>query len=141
MSAGHFLVDTSALIRLLRNEDVQARWRGQLAAGVVHICPVTELEFLYTAQSAARRAQLLEQIDAAFVWIDMPAEVFHRAAQVQAGLTQRGLHRSAGPVDLLVAAAAELHGLTMLHYDRDFEQVAKVTGQRAEWVAPAGSIS
>jgi predicted nucleic acid-binding protein len=141
VSAGQFLVDTSGLIRLLRNEDVQARWRGQLAAGLVRVCPVTELEFLYTAQSAARRAQLVEQVDAAFVWTDMPPDVFHRATQVQAALTQRGLHRSAGPVDLLLAAAAELLDLTVLHYDRDFEQVAKVTGQPQEWVAPAGSVS
>jgi len=27
-------------------------------------------------------------------------------------------HRSAGPVDLVVAATAELHGLTLLHHDR-----------------------
>ena len=39
----------------------------------------------------------------------------------------------AGPVDLVVAATAELHGLTLLHHDRDFNVVARVTGQPLRW--------
>ncbi|GAB2751186.1 hypothetical protein GCM10027072_55400 [Streptomyces bullii] len=38
-------------------------------------------------------------------------------------------HRSAGPIDLLVAAAAEEAGLTLLHYDRDLEAIAHAAGQ------------
>ncbi|MDT9698081.1 hypothetical protein RMT89_19695 [Streptomyces sp. P17] len=44
-------------------------------------------------------------------------------------LTAKGEHRAAGPVDLLVAAAAEEAGLTLLHCDRDFETIARTTGQ------------
>lgn len=51
------------------------------------------------------------------------------ATRVQEILTQRGQHRSAGAVDLVVAATAELQGLTLLHRDRDFECIAAVTGQ------------
>jgi predicted nucleic acid-binding protein len=40
----------------------------------------------------------------------------------------------------LIAAAAEADGLVLLHYDADFDSIAGVTGQRCEWVAPAGSI-
>jgi hypothetical protein len=28
----------------------------------------------------------------------------------------------------------------VLHYDQDFDQIGKVTGQPCEWVVPAGSI-
>lgn len=42
---------------------------------------------------------------------------------------EKGEHRSAGPVDLLVAAAAEEAELTLLHHDRGFETVARTTGQ------------
>ena len=42
--------------------------------------------------------------------------------------------------DLLIAAAAEAQRLTVLHYDQDFDKIAKVTGQRCEWVVPAGSV-
>jgi predicted nucleic acid-binding protein len=55
-------------------------------------------------------------------------------------LTARGAHRSAGAVDLLIAASAELHGLILLHYDRDLDRVGEVTGQPAQWLADAGSF-
>jgi predicted nucleic acid-binding protein len=42
--------------------------------------------------------------------------------------------------DLLVAAAAEAGGLTVLHYDSDFDLIASATGQSCEWVVPAGSV-
>lgn len=59
----------------------------------------------------------------------MPDTVHVRARAVQRLLTDRGGHRSAGAVDLLVAATAELTGLTLLHHDRDFETIARSTGQ------------
>ncbi|MEU2612282.1 PIN domain-containing protein [Micromonospora sp. NPDC007271] len=43
-------------------------------------------------------------------------------------------------VDLLIAATAEYQGLSLLHYDRDFEQVGAMTSQPMRWLAPAGSI-
>ncbi|WP_144127994.1 PIN domain-containing protein [Catellatospora sichuanensis] len=43
------------------------------------------------------------------------------------------------PVDVLVAATAAEHRLTVLHYDRDFERLTAVSGGAHEWVIPAGS--
>jgi len=62
------------------------------------------------------------------------------AEAVQRSLVQRGHHRGPTPVDLLIAATAELNGLTLLHYDRHFDLIAEVTGQAAEWVAPRGTL-
>jgi predicted nucleic acid-binding protein len=50
-------------------------------------------------------------------------------------LTVRGEHRSAGPVDLVVAACAELRGLTLVHSGKDFEVIARATGQHELRVA------
>jgi hypothetical protein len=36
--------------------------------------------------------------------------------------------------------AVERERLTVLHYDRDFEHIAKVTGQSHQWIVPAGSV-
>jgi len=55
---------------------------------------------------------------------------------VQGELTAVGQHRGAGPVDLVIAATAELFGLTLLHHDRDFATVAGVTGQASRWSGP-----
>jgi predicted nucleic acid-binding protein len=136
-----FLLDTSALVRLLRDQAVRARWAEQIGAGLVAVCPIVELELLYTARSAAHRDELLDLLGDAFVWVPMPDRAFARAADVQATLTRQGKHRSAGAVDLLVAAAAELNALTLVHYDRDFEQVALATGQPVVWLVPAGSVN
>ncbi len=64
---------------------------------------------------------------------------FDRAADVMAELAARGKHRSVGIPDLLIAAAAERAHATVLHYDSDFDTIAAVTGQPAEWVIPRGS--
>ena len=62
-----------------------------------------------------------------------------RAKQVQRLLAAKHQRGRKVP-DLLIAAAAEEEGLIVLHYDADFDRIAAVTGQRTEWVAPAGSI-
>jgi predicted nucleic acid-binding protein len=55
-----------------------------------------------------------------------------RALDVQQVLADRGTHRAPSIPDLLIAAAAELAGLTVLHLDKDFELIAEVTGQTTE---------
>jgi Predicted nucleic acid-binding protein, contains PIN domain len=140
MTPVQYLLDTSALVRLLRDGSIRAVWEQQITAGLIAVCPVVELELLYTARSKANREELIELLNTAFAWVAMPERVFGRAAEVQDQLTSRGAHRSAGAVDLLVAAAAELHDLKLLHFDHDFEQIVQVTGQPMTWLASPGTI-
>lgn len=140
MSHAQFLVDTSGLIRLLRRADLRTQWEQQVNTGLIATCAITELELLYTARSKADREELMSLLREAFGWVVMPDRVFERASEVQATMTGRGSHRSAGPVDLLAAAVAEAHGLILLHYDADFVKVADVTGQPVRWIADPGSI-
>ncbi|MGV9412711.1 PIN domain-containing protein [Nocardia sp. NPDC003693] len=129
MSAAQFLIDTSALVPLLRKEPDAVVWQRVAAAGLIAICPITELEFCFSARSIADRELLVEQLRILFGWEPVDDRAYRRAWEVQEQLTKRGEHRGAGPVDLVVAAAAELRGLTLLHRDRDFECIASVTGQ------------
>jgi len=134
VSAARFLVDTSGLFRILQKEH-RAAWSDFLAAGVIAVCPVVELEFLYSARSLAdrlRKQQLLREV---FTWVPMSDRAYERAAEVQQQLTERGVHRSAGPVDLLIAATAERSGLVILCDDRDYETVSVVTGQPVRLIA------
>lgn len=55
-----------------------------------------------------------------------------RAVEVQTMLADLGRHRAPSVLDLLIAAAAELASLTVLHVDKDFELIASVTGQAIE---------
>jgi predicted nucleic acid-binding protein len=61
------------------------------------------------------------------------------AIEVQGLLAQGGQHRSVSIPDLLVAATAERHGPTVLHYDDDYDRIAVITGQKAEWIVPRGT--
>ena len=67
----------------------------------------------------------------------MPVEYFtpaveDRAVEVQLLLADRGQHRAPSIPDLLVAALAEISGLTVLALDKDFELIAQITGQPVE---------
>ncbi|MGW0390744.1 PIN domain-containing protein [Streptomyces sp. NPDC003042] len=139
MSPLTYLIDTSAVARIMTNADVGKSWSDHLAEGVVGICEVTELEILFSARSLADRLKKEELLERLFNRTPMPDSVYVRARSVQRLLTDRGEHRSAGPVDLLVAATAELSGLTLLHYDTDFETIARTTGQPTKWVAAPGT--
>ncbi len=128
MSPAIYLIDTSGLFRILQVKLRQA-WSDQLAAGVIATCPVVELEFLYSARSLADRLEKQRLLRDLFGWVPMDERACERAEEVQQLLTEAGLHRSAGPVDLLIAATGERARLTVLCDDHDYEVVASVTGQ------------
>jgi predicted nucleic acid-binding protein len=133
MTPAQFLIDTSALARMMRSGGESFGWDQAVAAGLVAVCPITELEFFYRARSAADRESGIEDMRAAFLCVPVHDRAFARAWEVQGDLTAKGQHRGAGPVDLVVAATAELHGLTLLHHDHDFDVVAATTGQPVRW--------
>jgi predicted nucleic acid-binding protein len=139
MSAATYLIDTSALVRILKQQ-ARTLWEKPLQEGLIARCPLTEVEFLHSARNAEDRADLVQDLDALFGWTPLDDRAVTRAWDVQRELTEKGRHRSAGAVDLLVAATAELQGLTMLHYDNDFETIASVTGQPTQWLASPGSL-
>lgn len=62
----------------------------------------------------------------------MTPAVEDRAVEVLALLADRGQHRAPSVPDLIIAATAELVGLTVLHLDKDFDVIADVTGQSVE---------
>ncbi|MFI0085999.1 PIN domain nuclease [Streptomyces bobili] len=128
MTVADYLIDTSALARVVLRQTT-TEWDDRIGAGLVAICDITELEVLCSARSTADRARLRAALDAHYAWCPMPEGIYRRSRIVQEQLTTKGEHRSAGPVDLLVAAAAEEAGLTLLHFDRDFETIARTTGQ------------
>jgi predicted nucleic acid-binding protein len=130
-----YLIDTSAAVRLLSSDAYDETWGQVLDNGLVALCDLTELEILFSARGRSDREGIQEELRQLFSWTLMPDGIYQRAREVQQLLTDNGEHRSAGPVDLLVAATAELSGLTLLHHDRDFDTVARRTGQSTVWLA------
>lgn len=140
MSGAAFLADTSAYMRLGKSEQVE-EWAAKAAAGVVAVCSPIEAEVLFTARGRDDYHRISEHLRTSVGWVPMPDDVWGRVRAVQDQLAERSRHRSASVVDLLVAATAEMWGLTVLHYDRDFETIATVTGQPVEWLAKPGSLN
>lgn len=111
-----------------------------IAAGTLATCSVTDLEQLFSARSGAEHREWRADIGFRFGVVPIDQSVLDRALDVQGLLADKGQHRAASIPDLVVAAAAEHAGLTVLHYDADFELIASVTGQPVEWVVPRGSV-
>jgi len=131
------LLDTSVLTRLGR-PGVRAEIEPRAELGELARAGISDLEVGYSARSAEEWDQLAEALDL-FELVETTSEHVRRARQVQRLLAAKHQRGRKVP-DLLIAAAAELSGLTILHYDADFDRIAAITGQSSEWVVPAGSI-
>lgn len=131
------LVDTSVLKRLGRVE-VRAVVEPLAATGRLGRPSIGDLEVGYSARNAAEWDRLVGALEA-FAPVETTAAHVRRALRVQRLLAERSQRGRKIP-DLLVAAAAEQLDLAVLHYDADFDAIAELTGQRCQWVVPAGSV-
>jgi predicted nucleic acid-binding protein len=131
------LVDTSVITRL-GHGDVRAVVEPLATAGSLARAGITDLEIGFSARSAREWDHAVGALDA-FELIETSADHLRRARQVQRLLAARHQRGRKLP-DLLIAAAAEANDLAVLHYDADLDRIAAVTGQRVEWVVPAGSV-
>jgi predicted nucleic acid-binding protein len=127
-----WLIDRSALVRLADSPDA-AGWAVRIERGLVRITTVTRLETGYSARSgpelrAGFRRPPLSSMPVEYL---TPA-IEDRAVELLALLADRGQHRAPSIPDLIIAATAELAGLTVLHLDKDFDLIAEITGQPME---------
>jgi hypothetical protein len=131
------LVDTSVISRL-SEPAVRAVVDPLTEAGQVGRAGITDLEVGYRSPNAREWDQDMADLSV-FKLVETTGEHVQRARQVQRLLASRSQRGRKVP-DLLIAAAAEQDRLVLLHYDSDFDLIAKVTGQRCQWVVPAGTI-
>ena len=131
------LVDTSVISRL-GVDTVRAIVDPLAEEGRVGRAGITDLEVGYGSRNAREWDQDMDDLSI-FELVETTSEHVRRARQVQRMLASRSQRGRKVP-DLLIAAAAEQAGLTLLHYDSDFDLIARVTGQGCEWIVPAGSI-
>ncbi len=127
-----WLIDKSALVRLSMSPDAE-EWASRIQRGLVRISTVTRLEVGFSARSGndLRGALARAPLQSMPVEYLTPA-VEDRAVEVQAALADRGQHRAPSIPDLLIAAAAELTQLTVLHVDKDYDLIARITAQPVE---------
>lgn len=75
-------------------------------------------------------------------WLSISERAERRATDLQLQLRAARQHLGVPPLDYLIAAVAEDHGASILHYDADFERLAANTDLAAtvEALAPLGSL-
>ena len=135
-----YCVDTSSWHR---SDDprVSGVFRRHLDADRLVLCHQVRLEILFSARSADDYDALARELSG-LQTIPIDASTLDRALEVQRLLAQVGglHHRSVKIADLIIAAAAEAAGATVLHYDADYDRIAAITSQPVEWIVPAGSL-
>ena len=132
MAVADWLIDKSALVRLADSRDSD-EWAGRIERGLVRISTLTRLEIGYSARTAAHARSALSTPPISAMPVEyLTPSIEDRAVGVQVMLARKGHHRAPSIPDVLIAATAELAGLTVLHLDKDFELVAKLTGQACE---------
>jgi hypothetical protein len=131
------LVDTS-VIKRLADASIRSAVEALVARGELGRPTICDLEVGYSARNEDEWRRLNQALEV-FVLVETTADHVRRALQVQRLLAERS-QRGRKISELLVAAAAEEQGLTVLHYDADFDIISKVTRQPVQWVVPAGSV-
>lgn len=134
-----FLVDKSALARMPL-EPVRRRLEPIIEAGEAATCSIIDLEVLFSVRNHDEHHRVRLRRTLAYTRVPLTEQVFERAIDVQGELARSGRHRLPIP-DLLIAAAAELARLTVLHYDADYDTISEITRQPMEWVVPRGSLT
>ncbi|MGH1561446.1 PIN domain nuclease [Mumia sp. DW29H23] len=139
MAVAEFIVDTSAFGRIPHVPAIEERLVNLMERALVATSAMLDLEALWSARDPDDYEQIRSFRGAILEYVETIDAHWQRALEVQRELAARSKHRSVKLPDLLIAAVAELDGLTLLHYDSDFEYVAEITGQSVEWVVPRGS--
>ncbi len=130
------LVDTSIWIEVFRRPS-RLRLDGVVEFDDVVTCLPVMQEVLQGFRDE-RAFQLAREAMAAMPIVESPlsAGVFDEAVAIYRSARRAGLTIRSG-MDCLIAACAIRHGLEILHGDRDYDTIARVSPLRARRVRPA----
>lgn len=139
---GRFLVDHSAWVRQARSGVIE-EWQRAVAAEQIVVCPALLAEALHSAVNYDAYVEIEEELTEGFDQLAFDERTWELAfvAQRQLAAVAATYHRR--PVaDLLTAAAAHQHGLGVLHYDADFDLIARYTNLAFEsrWLAQRSTL-
>lgn len=123
-----------------RFPQLAAWFNAQVAAGQVLVCDLVILELVRLTPNETRAREVAEML-AAFESVSMPSMLWSRARELQTSLAANGDHRRVPPVDLLIGCAAEAAGVQIVHYDRDYERIARVSALEQRWLLPDGTLA
>ncbi len=135
------MFDTGAWtwVRDRRFPELAAWFNVQVAEGHVLVCDLVILELIRLTPNESRAKEVAARLEA-FETVSMGSAIWARARELQGSLADNG-DRSVPPVDLLLGAAAEQAGVPLVHYDRDYERLARVSALQHRWLVPDGALA
>jgi predicted nucleic acid-binding protein len=138
-----FIIDNSVWARLQTRREVRTALEtlvGVSRPSSVLVCPPVVAEYGF----AARSADQLRTITNALSVFDecQTAPDSATTLDIQQRLWRAGLVRGAGALDTVIAAYALANDATIVHYDRDFELIARAVPElKHRWIVPRGSVA
>lgn len=120
-----YLLDSSALWRILRDPVLRAAWAEVVSAGAIGSCHPQRIEFRRSARTLDEYEQMSAMFEALYPDATLPKGAWRWVESAQYRLLRQGAHRALSAVDLLVCATAAQHGLVVLHDDKDFATAAR----------------
>jgi predicted nucleic acid-binding protein len=121
-----YLLDSSALWRILRDAGLRRSWAEVISAGAVASCHPQRVEFRRSARTLDEYDQMSEMFQALYPDAPVPKAAWRWIESAQYRLLRQGAHRALSAVDLLICATSAQHDLVVLHDDRDFATAARV---------------
>ncbi len=120
-----YLLDSSALWRILRDPKLRAAWAEVVSAGAIGSCHPQRVEFRRSARTIDEYEQMSGMFDALYPDAAVPKGVWRWIESAQYRLLRQGAHRALSAVDLMICATAAQHHLVVLHDDKDFATAAR----------------
>ena len=120
-----YLVDSSALWRILREPAIRAAWADLVTAHTIGSCQPQRAEFRRSARNEAEYEQMSTMFAELYPDVPLPKNTWQWAESAQYRLVRAGAHRALSCVDLLLCAVAAQRGLVILHDDNDFATAAQ----------------
>lgn len=136
-----YLLDSSALWRLLRDKNLYAAWHPALMDGLVRSCYPQRTEFRCSARNLREYEEYSSMFTDIYEDVSVPKGAARWVEGVQLRAAENGAHHALSAVDLQICATAAHHGLIVLHDDNDFvtaERFAVELRQRKVREGPLG---
>src|SRR5215468_10575357 len=115
-----YLLDSSALWRILREESLRGPWAEAASLGVIGSCLPQRVEFLRSARNINDYDEMSEMLDVLYPDVAVHKGVWRWVESAQYRLLRGGAHRALSLVDLIICATAAHHDLVVLHDDSNF---------------------
>jgi predicted nucleic acid-binding protein len=136
----HYLVDSSALWRILREPAIRAGWSDVVTDHGIGSCQPQRAEFRRSARNEAEYEQMSTMFTELYPDVPLPRNAWQWVESAQYRLVRAAAHRALSCVDLLICAVATQRGLVILHDDNDLvaaaQHLTEVRERRVQQIPP-----